>query len=100
LPADHKRIQSRGEIGRRQHLPHGEFDNRLVLRRHATHASGRVVPPMLVQQKRLREHVKSWIFPLWFGKTPILRRWLDQGPWPLVCRRILQRSFEELSRDK
>ena len=110
LPAEHEILAAalerllqhlgigRGEIGRRQHiehLPHRELDDRLVLRRHAAHAGRRVVPPLLSQQKRLREQIERRSFPLRPGKAPILRLRLDQGPGSLIGREIMQRSFEE-----
>jgi hypothetical protein len=48
----------RGEIGwgqHVQHLPHRELDDCLVRRRYAAQTGGRVVPPLLVQQKCLRK---------------------------------------------
>ena len=91
----------RGEVGWRQrieHLPHGELDDRLVLRRHAAHAGRGVVPPLLSQKKRLGEQVERRSFPLRPGKAPILRLRLDQGPGSLTGREVMQRRFKELAR--
>ena len=88
-----------GEIGWRQHiehLPHREFDNRLVPRRNAAHAGGRLVPPLLFQQKRLREQIERRTLPLRRRKTSILRLRLDQGPRLLAGREAMKRSFENL----
>ena len=88
-----------GEIGGRQHiehLAHREFDDRLVLRRHAAHAGGRVTPPLLSQQECLCQQVERRDFPLRPGKSPVLRLRLDQGPRSLTGREILQRGFEQL----
>jgi hypothetical protein len=90
-----------GEIGRRQHiehLPHRKLDDRLIPRRYAPHPGGRVVPPLLSQQKRLGEEVERRAFPLRRGKAPILRRRLDQGPWPLTGREIMKHSLGQLPR--
>ena len=61
-----------GEIGGRQHveeLPDGEFDDRLVLRRHTAYAGGGIVPPLLFQKKRLGEQVERRNFPFRPGKA-------------------------------
>ena len=84
LPAEHEILAAalerllqhfgigRGEIGGRQHiehLPYRELDDRLVLRRHTAHAGGRIVPPLLFQQKRLGEQIERRNFPFRPGKA-------------------------------
>ena len=73
----------RGKIGRRQHvqhLPDRELDDRFVLFRHAAHARGGVVPPLLTQEKRLRHQIERWMLPLGPVEASVLRLRLDQRP--------------------
>jgi hypothetical protein len=74
------------EIRRRPHvqpLPPGESDHVLVMARHATHAGGGVVPPLLLQQKALVNHVEGPLLPGRGGKAPILLQRFDAG-WAVV----------------
>ena len=70
------------EIRRRPHvqpLPPGESDHVLVMARHATHARGGVVPPLLLQQKALVNHVEGPLLPSRGGKASILLQRFDAG---------------------
>src|SRR5882672_2480052 len=57
-----------------------------------------VMPPLLVQQERLREQVERRTFPLRLSKTPILRLRLDQRPRAPTGREVMQRRFNKLTR--
>ena len=49
----------------------------LVLLRYAAHASGGVVPPLLLQQEGLPDEVERPFAPIFADKPPILRQRLD-----------------------
>src|SRR3954454_17466992 len=74
---------SSGKIGWRQHiehLPYREFDDRLVLRGNAADSGSRIMPPLLIQQKRLCEQIEQRQLPLRRGEAPVLRLRPDQEP--------------------
>ena len=68
------------EIRRRPHvqpLPPRESDHVLVMARHATHAGGGVVPPLLLQQEPLVNDVERPLLPGRSREAPILLQRFD-----------------------
>ena len=55
-----------------QPLPPGESDHVLVMARHAAHAGRGVVPPLLLQQEALVDHVERPLLPGRRLEAPIL----------------------------
>src|SRR5690625_3719366 len=51
----------------------------LVMRRHAWHLMSHIVPPLLLQQKSLRQEAEGRISPLLRFETAIAWQWFDTG---------------------
>jgi len=92
-----------GEIRRRpevEELASGEVDDVLVVRRHAMHASRRVVPPLLQEEKALLDGLEGPFLPPGRHKAPVLRQRLNRLArdiaQPLARRLALQ--LDQLAR--
>jgi hypothetical protein len=72
----------RDEIGRGHHVEHlagRELDDRLVVARHAAHAGGGGMPPLLLEQEGLFDQVERVALPGGVGEAPILGQRIDRG---------------------